>query len=223
MLGIWLGPKPRGHASSSKPCWAKTATQSRPTSPPPTTGLWLLTFRTLAPRLRLRKHKGTEKIHSAPALSPQAAHHAKQPLTTLFGDFMSLLHRITVYPPAGQGWLDWLFYSFVSISLGLSYSERNMLTQRSVESAVRQTVEVAHGILANYHDQAVTRRNQPRASTAQRAAGPSPSCVTAAAKFSGSTTCTRASVMHAVRPNWTGQDVTSNRDPSGCGAVLSTL
>ena len=66
---------------------------------------------------------------------------------------MSLLHRITVSRRLG-GLVTLAVLLILSIALGLSYSERNMLTQER-QSAVRQTVEVAHGILALYHEQAI--------------------------------------------------------------------
>ncbi|MFZ7335983.1 methyl-accepting chemotaxis protein [Comamonas jiangduensis] len=125
---------------------------------------------------------------------------------------MSLLHRITVSRRLG-GLVGLAVLLILSISLGLSYSERNMLTQEH-QSAVRQTVEVAHGILANYHDQAV--QGVISQEQAQRSALQAISKL----RYSGSeyfwiNDMHPRMVMHAVRPQLDGQDVTSNRDPSG--------
>ncbi len=125
---------------------------------------------------------------------------------------MSLLHRITVSRRLG-GLVGLAVLLILSISLGLSYSERNMLTQER-QSAVRQTVEVAHGILANYHDQAV------QGAISQEQAQRSALQAISKLRYSGSeyfwiNDMHPRMVMHAVRPQLDGQDVTSNRDPSG--------
>ncbi|WP_286997562.1 MULTISPECIES: methyl-accepting chemotaxis protein [Comamonas] len=125
---------------------------------------------------------------------------------------MSLLHRITVSRRLG-GLVGLAVLLILSISLGLSYSERNMLTQER-QSAVRQTVEVAHGILANYHDQAV------KGAISQEQAQRSALQAISKLRYSGSeyfwiNDMHPRMVMHAVRPQLDGQDVTSNRDPSG--------
>jgi len=125
---------------------------------------------------------------------------------------MSLLHRITVSRRLG-GLVTLAVLLILSIALGLSYSERNMLTQER-QSAVRQTVEVAHGILALYHEQAV--KGEISQEQAQRSALQAISKL----RYSGSeyfwiNDMHPRMVMHAARPQLDGQDVTNNRDPSG--------
>lgn len=125
---------------------------------------------------------------------------------------MSLLHRITVSRRLG-GLVTLAVLLILSIALGLSYSERNMLTQER-QSAVRQTVEVAHGILALYHEQAV--KGEISQEQAQRSALQAISRL----RYSGSeyfwiNDMHPRMVMHAARPQLDGQDVTNNRDPSG--------
>lgn len=125
---------------------------------------------------------------------------------------MSLLHRITVSRRLG-GLVTLAVLLILSIALGLSYSERNMLTQER-QSAVRQTVEVAHGILALYHEQAI--KGEISQEQAQRSALQAISRL----RYSGSeyfwiNDMHPRMVMHAARPQLDGQDVTNNRDPSG--------
>ncbi|WP_312569091.1 methyl-accepting chemotaxis protein [Comamonas sp.] len=125
---------------------------------------------------------------------------------------MSLLHRITVSHRLG-GLVTLAVLLILSIALGLSYSERNMLTQER-QSAVRQTVEVAHGILALYHEQAI--KGEISQEQAQRSALQAISRL----RYSGSeyfwiNDMHPRMVMHAARPQLDGQDVTNNRDPSG--------
>lgn len=125
---------------------------------------------------------------------------------------MSLLHHITVSRRLG-GLVTLAVLLILSIALGLSYSERNMLTQER-QSAVRQTVEVAHGILALYHEQAI--KGEISQEQAQRSALQAISRL----RYSGSeyfwiNDMHPRMVMHAARPQLDGQDVTNNRDPSG--------
>ena len=101
----------------------------------------------------------------------------------------------------------------VAIALGTSYAERNTLTQER-QSAVRQTVEIAYGLLQHYYD--FGQKNGLSQEQAQQLA------LQAIAKlrYSGNeyfwvNDMHPRMVMHAVRPQLDGQDVSNHRDPAG--------
>jgi methyl-accepting chemotaxis protein len=92
-------------------------------------------------------------------------------------------------------------------------SERSLLMKER-ESAVRQTVEVAHGLLVHFHDQA-TKGKMSEDEAKQRALE-----AIKVLRYSGSeyffvTDMHPKTVMHPIRPDLDGKDMTENKDPNG--------
>ena len=125
---------------------------------------------------------------------------------------MPLLQKITVSRRLG-GLVALAAALILALVLGFSYAERELMIQER-QNAVRQTVEVAHGLLQHYHAQAA--HGDISQERAQQLA------LQAIAKLRYSTSeyfwindMHPRMVMHAARPQLNGEDVTNHRDPSG--------
>ena len=65
---------------------------------------------------------------------------------------MRLLQHITVTRRLG-GLVTMAILTLLALGAGLSLSERSLLLQER-QNGVRQTVEIAHGLIAHFHQQA---------------------------------------------------------------------
>ena len=103
--------------------------------------------------------------------------------------------------------------SILALALFLSASERSLLIQER-QSAVRQTVEIAHGVVQQWHDQAA------QGAISHEEAKQRAMQALAKLRYSGSeyfwiNDMHPRMVMHAARPQLDGQDLTDNKDPTG--------
>ncbi|WP_374642444.1 methyl-accepting chemotaxis protein [Hydrogenophaga sp.] len=95
----------------------------------------------------------------------------------------------------------------------LLWSERTLVMGER-ESGVRQTVEIAHGLVQHFHGEAAAgRMTAPEAQKAALAA-------VRALRYSGSeyfwiNDMTPKMVMHPIRPELEGKDLSENKDPDG--------
>ena len=125
---------------------------------------------------------------------------------------MPLLQKITVTRRLG-GLVVLATLSILGLALSMSYTERTMLIQER-QSAVRQTVEIAHGVVQQFYDQA------QQGGISQEAAQKLAMQAIAKLRYSGTeyfwiNDMHPRMVMHAVRPQLDGQDLTDNKDPTG--------
>jgi len=125
---------------------------------------------------------------------------------------MPLLQNITVTRRLGALVLL-ATLSILGIALSLSFSERSLLIQER-QNAVRQNVEIAHGLLQQFQAQAA--QGAITNEEAQKRALQAISQL----RYSGSeyfwiNDMHPRMVMHPVRPQLDGQDLTENKDPSG--------
>ena len=95
----------------------------------------------------------------------------------------------------------------------LLWSERALVMEER-ESGVRQTVEIAHGLLKHFHGEAVAgRMSEPEAQKAALAA-------VKGLRYSGSeyfwiNDMAPKMVMHPIRPELEGKDLSETKDPTG--------
>jgi methyl-accepting chemotaxis protein len=93
------------------------------------------------------------------------------------------------------------------------FSERKMLLEER-QVAVRQTVEIAHGLVAHFHDLSVKgKMGEPEAKQAAMAA-------LKTLRYSGNeyfwiNDMQPKMVMHPIRPELDGKDLSENKDPTG--------
>ena len=125
---------------------------------------------------------------------------------------MRLLQHITVTRRLG-GLVAMAILTLLALGAGLSLSERSLLLQER-QNGVRQTVEIAHGLIAHFHQQAA----QGKISTEEAQARALQSL--AALRYSGNeyfwvNDMHPRMIMHPVRPQLNGQDVSGNKDPTG--------
>ncbi|MDH1430145.1 methyl-accepting chemotaxis protein [Comamonas aquatica] len=125
---------------------------------------------------------------------------------------MRLLQHITVTRRLG-GLVTMAILTLLALGAGLSLSERSLLLQER-QNGVRQTVEIAHGLIAHFHQQAA----QGKISTEEAQARALQSL--AALRYSGNeyfwvNDMHPRMIMHPVRPQLNGQDVSGNKDPTG--------
>lgn len=125
---------------------------------------------------------------------------------------MPLLQKITVTRRLG-GLVVLATLSILGLAFSMSYTERTMLIQER-QSAVRQTVEIAHGVVQQFYDQA------QQGDISQEAAQKLAMQAIAKLRYSGTeyfwiNDMHPRMVMHAVRPQLDGQDLTDNKDPTG--------
>ena len=125
---------------------------------------------------------------------------------------MRLLQHITVTRRLG-GLVAIAILTLLALGAGLSLSERSLLLQER-QNGVRQTVEIAHGLIAHFHQQAA----QGKISTEEAQARALQSL--AALRYSGNeyfwvNDMHPRMIMHPVRPQLNGQDVSGNKDPTG--------
>lgn len=125
---------------------------------------------------------------------------------------MQLLQRISVTRRLGA-LVFFATLAILTMTLGLSISERSMLIQER-QSGVRQTVEIAHGLLTQFHAQAEQgQMTQTEAQTrALQAIGK--------LRYSGTeyfwiNDMHPRMIMHPVRPQLDGQDLNEHKDPTG--------
>ncbi len=95
----------------------------------------------------------------------------------------------------------------------LLWSEHQLLL-REREAGVRQVVEIAHGVLAHFHDEA--RAGRMSDEQARKAA----LVAVRSLRYSGAeyfwiNDMTPRMVMHPIKPELDGQDLSENRDPQG--------
>ena len=125
---------------------------------------------------------------------------------------MALLHNISVSRRLG-GLVALATLLVLGIALNFIYSERELLMQER-KNAVRQTVEIAHGLIQHYHDLSA------KGTLTQEQAQQQALQALAKLRYSGNeyfwvNDMTPRMVMHPVRPQLNGQDVASMRDPTG--------
>ena len=92
-------------------------------------------------------------------------------------------------------------------------SERSLLMKER-QSAVRQTVEVAHGLLAHFHDQA-TKGKLSEDEAKQRALEAIKGLRYSGAEYFWINDMQPKMVMHPIRPELEGKDLRENKDPTG--------
>jgi len=92
-------------------------------------------------------------------------------------------------------------------------SER-VLLMKERQSAVRQTVEIAHGLLVHFHDQA-TKGKMPEDEAKQRALDAIKGLRYSGAEYFWINDMHPKMVMHPIRPELEGKDLTENKDPNG--------
>jgi methyl-accepting chemotaxis protein len=108
------------------------------------------------------------------------------------------------------------FSAVLGLVILLSYlmvSERNMLLQER-QSSVRQAVEVAHGLVAHYHD--LSTKGKMSEDEAKQAA----MAALRTLRYSGSeyfwiNDMQPKMVMHPIKPELEGKDLAENKDPTG--------
>ncbi len=125
---------------------------------------------------------------------------------------MPLLQNITVTRRLG-GLVLLATLSILGLALSLSFSERSLLIQER-QNAVRQNVEIAHGLLQQFQAQAA--QGVITNEEAQKRALQTISKL----RYSGGeyfwiNDMHPRMVMHPVRPQLDGQDLTENKDPTG--------
>ncbi|MBP9941707.1 MAG: cache domain-containing protein [Comamonas sp.] len=125
---------------------------------------------------------------------------------------MPLLQHITVTRRLG-GLVLLATLSILGLALSLSFSERSLLIQER-QNAVRQNVEIAHGLLQQFQAQAA--QGVITNEEAQKRALQTISKL----RYSGGeyfwiNDMHPRMVMHPVRPQLDGQDLTENKDPTG--------
>ena len=125
---------------------------------------------------------------------------------------MPLLQNITVTRRLG-GLVLLATLSILGLALSLSFSERSLLIQER-QNAVRQNVEIAHGLLQQFQAQAA--QGAITNEEAQKRALQTISKL----RYSGGeyfwiNDMQPRMVMHPVRPQLDGQDLTENKDPTG--------
>ena len=125
---------------------------------------------------------------------------------------MQWLQRFSVSHRLG-GLVIFATLGILAMTLGLSFSERNMLIQER-QTSVRQTVEVAHGLLVQWH--ALAEKGHISHAEAQKSAMQS----IAQLRYSGTeyfwiNDMHPRMLMHPARPQLDGQDVSSHKDPTG--------
>ncbi|MHB8950122.1 MAG: methyl-accepting chemotaxis protein [Rhodoferax sp.] len=92
-------------------------------------------------------------------------------------------------------------------------SERTLIMQER-QSGVRQTVEIAHGLLVGYHAQVVAGKlSEPEAK--QRALDEIRALRYSGDEYFWINDMQPKMVMHPVRPELEGKDLTDNKDPTG--------
>jgi len=92
-------------------------------------------------------------------------------------------------------------------------TERTMLMQER-QASVRQTVEIAHGLIVHFHDQA-TKGKMSEAEAKQRALDAIKPLRYSGAEYFFVTDMHPNTVMHPIRPELDGKDMTDNKDPTG--------
>ena len=95
----------------------------------------------------------------------------------------------------------------------LMISERSLLMKER-QAAVRQTVEVAHGLLVHFHDQA-TKGKMSEDEAKQRALDAVKALRYSGAEYFWINDMHPKMVMHPIRPELDGKDLTANKDPNG--------
>jgi methyl-accepting chemotaxis protein len=96
--------------------------------------------------------------------------------------------------------------------LALAAERRTVLDER--KSAVRQTVEIAHKLIAHYHEEA-TRGTYPVAEAQARAKAAVKSLRYSGDEYFWINDMHPRMVMHAIKPALDGKDLTENKDPTG--------
>ena len=96
--------------------------------------------------------------------------------------------------------------------LALVAERRTVLEER--KSAVRQTVEIAHKLIAHYHEEA-TRGTYPVAEAQARAKAAVKSLRYSGDEYFWINDMHPRMVMHAIKPALDGKDLTENKDPTG--------
>jgi methyl-accepting chemotaxis protein len=104
-------------------------------------------------------------------------------------------------------------FGIVVLAVAFMISERQLMQDARLHS-MRQPVEVAHGLVAHFHDQA-NKGLLTEDEAKQRAMA-----AVKALRYSGTeyfwiNDMQQKMVMHSVKPELDGQDLTDNKDPSG--------
>ena len=101
----------------------------------------------------------------------------------------------------------------VVIASAFLYSERTLIMAERA-SAVRQTVEIAHGLLTHFHAQVVQGKMQ-EAQAKQEALAALKALRYSGQEYFWVNDLHPTMVMHSMRPELDGKDLTDNKDPTG--------
>lgn len=125
---------------------------------------------------------------------------------------MLWLQKISVTRRLG-GLVAFATAAILALAIGLGVSERDLLIEER-QAGVRQTVEIAHGMLSQFHAQA--QRGEITQTQAQQRALQAIGQL----RYSGNeyfwiNDMQPRMVMHPIRPQLDGQDLSNHQDPTG--------